>query len=141
MLRHDVQLILAQAWQQILRQNERVDISRLERNAALPATRADKADIELRIVRRERRISREGEERRQRVLELWRTAQHLVRDAGQTDDLRRQPALGVYEGLKVSTISPFLSRTAPISVMASCVTLRPVVSMSKQTISSEKPMS
>ena len=42
---------------------------------------------------------------------------------------------------KVSTISPFLSRTAPISVMASCVTLRPVVSMSKQTISSEKPMS
>ena len=100
MLRHDIQLILAQARQQILRQNERINIGRLERNAALPAARADKADIELRIVCRERRISRESEERRQRVLELWRAAQHLVRDAGQTDDLRRQPALGVHKGLE-----------------------------------------
>ena len=89
MLRHDVQLILAQAWQQILRQNERINIGRLERNAALPAARADKADIKFRVVCRKRRVTRESEERRQRVLELWRAAQHLVRDTGQTDNLRR----------------------------------------------------
>ena len=49
---------------------------------------------------RKRRVTRESEERRQRVLELWRAAQHLVRDTGQTDDLRRQPALGVHKGLE-----------------------------------------
>ena len=38
----------------------------------------------------------------------------------------------------VSVIWPFFSTTAPISVMASVVTFRPVVSMSKQTISSSK---
>ena len=64
------------------------------------AAGTDKADIKFRVVCRERRISREGEERRQRVLELRRAAQHIVRDAGQSDDLRRQPALGVYEGLE-----------------------------------------
>ena len=36
-----------------------------------------------------------------------------------------------------SVISPFFSTTAPISVIASRVTFRPVVSISKQTISSE----
>ena len=38
----------------------------------------------------------------------------------------------------VSVIFPFFSTTAPISVMASRVTFRPVVSMSKHTISSSK---
>ena len=38
----------------------------------------------------------------------------------------------------VSVIWPFFSTTAPISVMASVVTFNPVVSISKQTISSSK---
>ena len=97
---NDVELVFSKPRQQILRQNERVDIGRLERNAAFLAAGTDKADIKFRVVCRKRRVTREGEERRQRVLELWRAAQHLVRDAGQSDDLRRQPALGVYEGLE-----------------------------------------
>ena len=36
----------------------------------------------------------------QRVLQLRRAAQHVVCDAGQADDLRRKPALGVDKGLE-----------------------------------------
>ena len=40
------------------------------------------------------------QKRRQRVFELRRAAQHLVGDAGQADDLRRQPALRIDKGLE-----------------------------------------
>ena len=97
---HDVELVLAELGQEILRENQRVEICRLERDAALFAACADEADIKLRIVRSERAAARKGQKRVQRVLQLRRAAQHVVRDAGQADDLRRKPALGVDKGLE-----------------------------------------
>ena len=46
--------------------------------------------------------------------------------------------LGFTKVWNLSVISPFFSTTAPISVIASRRTFRPVVSMSKHTISSAK---
>ena len=97
---HDVELVLAELGQEILRENQRVEIRRLERDAALFAACADEADIKLRIVRSERAAARKGQKRVQRVLQLRRAAQHVVCDAGQADDLRRKPALGVDKGLE-----------------------------------------
>ncbi len=88
-VRHDIELVLAKLRQKVLRKDERVEIRRLEGNTAFFAARADEADIELRVVRGERAAARKIEECVQRVLQLRRTAQHLVRDAGQADDLRR----------------------------------------------------
>ena len=48
---------------------------------------------------------------------------------------------GAAKVLNRSAISPFFRRTAPISMMTSRFLFRPVVSMSKQTISSEKAAS
>ena len=97
---HDVELVLAELGQEILRENQRVEIRRLERDAALFAACADEADIKLRIVRSERAAARKGQKRVQRVLQLRRAAQHVVCDAGQADDLRRKPTLGVDKGLE-----------------------------------------
>ena len=51
-------------------------------------------------MRSERTAARKGQKRVQRVLQLRRAAQHVVCDAGQADDLRRKPALGVDKGLE-----------------------------------------
>lgn len=53
--------------------------------------------------------------------------------------VRRRP--GFTKVWNRSVTWPFFSTTAPISVMASRSTFRPVVSISKQTISSEKSWS
>ena len=37
---------------------------------------------------------------RQGILQLGGVLQHFIRDAGETDDLRRQAAVGVYKGLE-----------------------------------------
>ena len=100
MLRHDVQLVLAQLRQQVLRQNEGVHIGGIEVQPHLSAARPDEADVELRVVCRQRAAVDEPQERRQRLLQLGRIGQHSVRDAGQADDLRRQPPVGVHKGLE-----------------------------------------
>ena len=137
-LRHDVELVLAELGQEILRENQRVEIRRLERDAALFAACADEADIKLRIVRSERATARKGQKRVQRVLQLRRAAQHVVCDAGQADDLRRKPALGVDKGLKrVDDLAVFQNDRTDLGD-GIVRDFRPVVSMSKQQISVEK---
>lgn len=137
-LRHDVQLVFVQLRQQVLRQYQAVDVRRLEFQPHLPASGADEADVELRVVRRQHPPVHELQKGRQRLLQGRRVRQHRVGDARQPDDLRRQPPAGFTKVWNVSVIFPFFSTTAPISVMASRVTFRPVVSMSKHTISSSK---
>jgi len=100
MLRHNVQLMLIQLRQQVLCQNETVDIGRVELQAGLAAAGPDKADVEFRVVRRQRAAMDKVQERGQRVLQLRRTRQHGIGDAGQADVLRRQPSLGIDKGLK-----------------------------------------
>ena len=53
-LRHDVQLVLSQVRQQVLSQDQRVHIGGVEVQAHLFAARPDEADIELRVVGRQR---------------------------------------------------------------------------------------
>ena len=53
MLRHDVQLVLPQARQQVLGQNQGVDIGGMEIQARLGAALADEADVKLRVVGRQ----------------------------------------------------------------------------------------
>ena len=82
MLRHDVQLIFLQLRQQILRQDQRIHISRVKLQAHLAAAGADKANIELGIVRRQRTTVHKAQEVRQRLLELRRVSKHGVGDTG-----------------------------------------------------------
>ena len=100
MLRHNVQLVLAQLRQQVLGQDQTVNVGRVEIQARLAAASPDKADVELRVVGRQRTAVYEVKERGQRVLQLRCAHQHGVSDAGQTDVLRRQPPLGIDKGLK-----------------------------------------
>ena len=100
MIGDNVELILAKLRQEVLRKDQRVEIRRFKGNAALFAARADKADVKLRVVRGERASARKVEECVQRIFKLRRAAQHLVRDAGEADDLGRKPALGVDKGLE-----------------------------------------
>ena len=100
MIGDDIKLMLGKLRQEVLRKNQRVKIRRFKGNAALFAARTDKADVKLRVVRGERTVARKIEESMQRIFKLRRTAQHLVRDAGEADDLGRKPALGVDEGLE-----------------------------------------
>ena len=100
LLRHHVQLVVFEPRQQILREDQRVEIRRLERDAARFAARADEADIELRVVRGENAPAREVKERAQRILQLRRAGEHRVGDAGQPHDLRRQASLRVDKGLE-----------------------------------------
>ena len=99
-LRHDVQLVFVQLRQQVLRQYQAVDVRRLEFQPHLPAPGADKADVELRVVRRQHPPVHELQKGRQRLLQGRRIRQHGVGDARQPDDLRRQPPAGVHEGLE-----------------------------------------
>ena len=100
MLRHDVQLVLAQLRQQVLRQDQGVHIGGVEVQPHPAAARPDEADVELRVVRRQRVAVHKLQERRQRLLQLGRVRQHGVGDTGQADDLRRQAAVGIHEGLE-----------------------------------------
>ena len=100
MLRHDVQLMLVQLRQQVLRQDEAVDVCRVEFQPRPAAPCSDEPDVELRIVGRQRSPVHEFQKRRQCFLRRRRVRQHGIRNARQADDLRRQPTAGVHEGLK-----------------------------------------
>ena len=100
MLRHDIKLVFAQSRQQVLRKDERVEISRVKRNAALLAPGAKKADVKLRVVRGKDAAARKVKKRTKRLFQLRRAPEHVVRNAGKSDDLRRQAALRVDKGLE-----------------------------------------
>ena len=99
-VRHDVQLVLSQVRQQVLRQDQGVHIGGREVQPHLPAPRPDKADVELGVVGRQRPAVHELQKFRQGLLQLGSVLQHVVSDAGEADDLRRQPPVGVDEGLE-----------------------------------------
>ena len=100
MLGHDIQLVLSQIRQQVLRQDQRVDIGGVKGQAHFPAAGADKADIELRVVGGQRAVAHKSQKGRQRLFQRRRAFEHLVGDTGEADDLRRQTAVGVHKGLE-----------------------------------------
>ncbi len=100
MLRHDVQLVLVQLRQQVLRQDQAVDVRGVEVQAGLAAAGADEADVELRVMGRQGAAMDEVQEGGQRVLQRGRARQHGIGDAGEADVLRRKTALGIDKGLE-----------------------------------------
>ena len=99
-VRHDIELVFAQLRQQVLRQNERIDVRRLELQAQPLRCGGDKADIKIGIVRAERPSRHKIEEFGQRFGDIRRACKHLIGDARQLDDLRCEPAPWRDEGLK-----------------------------------------
>ena len=100
MLRHDVQLVLPQLRQQVLGQNQGIHIGGVKIQTRLPAPGADKSDVELRVVGRQRPPPDKGQKVLQRLGGLRRALQHLVGDAGEGDDLVGEVPPRVHEGLE-----------------------------------------
>ena len=87
-LRHDVQLVFAQFRQQVLSQDQAVHRGVVEGNPIFPASRGNKAHIKIGVVGRQRPVPSKGQKGLQRLLLRGGPLQHLVRDAGEMDDLR-----------------------------------------------------
>ena len=100
MLRHNVQLVFAQLRQQVLGQDQRVHVGGLKGQSHLPAAGTNEADVKLRIVGGQGPAVHKVQKGRQGLLQLRSVLEHLIGDAGEADDLRRQLALGVDEGLE-----------------------------------------
>ena len=99
-VRHDVQLVLSQIRQQVLCQDQGVHIGGLEVQPHLPAARPDEADVKLCVVGRQGAAVHELQKFRQGLLQLRGVLQHIIGDSRKADDLRRQPPVGVDEGLE-----------------------------------------
>ena len=100
MLRHNIQFVFGQLRQQVLGQNQGVHIGGVKFQTHLFAACPDKPDVEFRVVGGQGPTVDEFQKFRQGILQLGGVLQHFIRDAGETDDLRRQAAVGVYEGLE-----------------------------------------
>ena len=99
-VRHDIELVLAQLRQHVLRQDERVDVRRLEREAQPLRSGGNKADVKIGVVRTQRPSRHKTEKLRQCFGDIRRADKHLVGDASELDDLRRELAARRNEGLK-----------------------------------------
>ena len=84
----NVELVLAKLGHQVLRQNERVDIRRVERQAELFARRRHEADVKIRVVRAQGAAADVFQEFRHCLGNIRLPGKHLVVDARQIDDLR-----------------------------------------------------
>ena len=100
MLRHNIQLVLPQPRQKILGQNQRIDVRGVKLQSGLFASRPDKSDVELRIVGRQGAAIHKFQKISQGLFGCGRILQHLVSNACQPDDFRRQPAARVDKCLK-----------------------------------------
>lgn len=99
-LGHDIQLELVQLRQEILGQDQGVHIGGVKGDALPAAAGPDEADVELGVVGRQGATAHKVQKGRQGLLGGGGTGKHGVGDAGEADDLRRQAAAGVHEGLE-----------------------------------------
>ena len=99
-LGHDVQLELVQLRQEILGQDQGVHIGGVKGDALPAAAGPDEADVELGVVGRQGAAVHKGQKGRQGLLGGGGVGKHGVGDAGEADDLRRQAAAGIHEGLE-----------------------------------------
>ena len=97
---HDVQLVFSQIRHQVLRQNERVDIGRLEGDIQALTCGRYKADVKVRVVGAKRPSSHEVQKFREDFLNRGRALQHLVGNARELNDLGKKLAPGRDEGLE-----------------------------------------
>ena len=99
-LGNDIQLVLAQVGQQVLGQDQAVHRGVVEGDAVLLTAGGDKAHVKLRVVGGKRPVPGKDQKRLQRLLLGGGAHQHLVGDAGELDDLRRQDAARRHEGVE-----------------------------------------
>ena len=99
-LGHNVQLELVQLRQEILGQDQGVHIGGVEGDALPAAAGPDEADVKFGVVGRQGAAAHKVQKGRQGLLGGGGTGKHGVGDAGEADDLRRQAAAGVHEGLE-----------------------------------------
>ena len=96
-----VELVVLEIRQQVLREHQRVEIHRLERDARPAAGRAHEAGIKVGIVRDDRPSARKVE-KLAHGLRLVRRAGHIgIRNAGQARDLGRDGHMRVDERVKL----------------------------------------
>ena len=107
-LRHDIQLVLVQVRQQVLGQDQGVHVGGVELQPHLAAARPDEADVKFRVVGRQGPPVHKLQKRRQRLFQGGRVPEHLIGDACQADDLRRQPPPRVHKGLEPLADLPVL---------------------------------
>ena len=99
-LGHDVQLELVQLRQEILGQDQGVHIGGVEGKPLPAAAGPDEADVKFGVVGRQGAAAHKVQKGRQGLLGGRGTGKHGVGDAGEADDLRRQAAAGIHEGLE-----------------------------------------
>ena len=99
-VRDDVELVFAELRHQILRQDERIDIRRLEHDAEALARCRHEADIKIGVVRAQRPAADIVEKLRDRLGDIRLPGEHLVGDAGEVDDLQLQRPVRVDEHLE-----------------------------------------
>ena len=120
--------------EQVARQRNGVDHRCREPLPGQPLQLAvDEADVEARVVGDEHRVPGEGTEPPQRGSDPGRPPQHLVRQAGDPADRRRQRHPGATSVSNVCVGSRRSTRTPPISQIRADAAARPVVSRSNTT--------
>jgi len=100
-IRDLVKLVMLEIRQQILREHERVEIHRLERDARPAAGRAHEAGIKVGIVRDDRPPAHEVKKLPHGLRLIGRAGHIGVRDTGQPRDLGRDGHMRVDKGVKL----------------------------------------
>ena len=97
---HDVQLVFPKVGHQVLRQNERIDIGRLEGDIQALTCGCHEADVKVRVVGAKRPVSHEAQKFRKNFLNRGRALQHLVGNARELNDLGKKLSARRDEGLE-----------------------------------------
>ena len=97
---HDVQLVFSQIRHQVLRQNERIDVGRLEGDIQALTCGCHEADVKVRVVGTKGPSSHEVQKFRENFLNRGRTLQHLVGNARELNDLGKKLSARRDEGLE-----------------------------------------
>ena len=108
----------------------RIHISKSVFYLLIPAVLFNKSHIERSIMGNQDSIPDKFQELWKYLLNRIRFQYHFIRNTGQIRDLKRDRTLRIDKRTEPSTISPFTTFTAPISMILSRMALKPVVSMS-----------
>ena len=97
---HDIQFVFTQLRKQILRKNQGIHIGWLEFQTYFFTAGTNETNIKLRIMGCQRTAVYELQKVLQRHFQLRCILQHIVRDTGETDNLRCETAVWIHEGLE-----------------------------------------
>ena len=95
-----VELVLLQFGIGEARERDRIKIGIFERNLQLLGSGADKARIEVCVVRNQEAVARKLQKRRDSLVDFRRVGDHFVGDAGQLGNLFGNRRLGIDKGIE-----------------------------------------